>query len=231
MSKEGRVIRRRRACRECEHRFTTYERVEEFVPLVVKKDGTREPLNRHKIVRGMSKACEKRHVSAETIEGAVDELERYLQEEGGREISSAWIGEWVMRRLRDVDEVAYVRFASVYRSFRDINEFMDELKDLLQNRDRPDRTPQQALPLHGVLAPGEVPAVGATSPAPPRGSGAFTADPDTADPDTADPDTADPDTADPDTADSPGGRVEQVDGAGTAGEARPGTGDVQEPSG
>jgi transcriptional repressor NrdR len=160
MSKEGRVIRRRRACRDCEHRFTTYERIEEFVPLVVKKDGTREPLNRQKIVRGMSKACEKRHVSAETIEGAVDELEHYLQEEGGREVSSAWIGEWVMRRLRDVDEVAYVRFASVYRSFRDINEFMDELKDLLQRRDRPEGASQQPLPLHGVLAPTEVPSTG-----------------------------------------------------------------------
>lgn len=156
MSKEGRVIRRRRACRDCEHRFTTYERIEEFVPLVVKKDGTREPLSRQKIVQGMSKACEKRHVSAETIEGAVEELERYLQEEGGREVSSAWIGEWVMRRLRDVDEVAYVRFASVYRSFRDINEFMDELKDLLQHRDRAEGTPQQPLPLRGVLTPDEV---------------------------------------------------------------------------
>ncbi len=156
MSKEGRVIRRRRACRDCEHRFTTYERIEEFVPLVIKKDGTREPFDRQKIVLGMSKACEKRHVSAETIERAVEELERYLQEEGGREVSSAWVGEWVMARLREIDEVAYVRFASVYRSFRDINEFMDELKDLLQRRDRRDGAPQQPLPMLGVVPPEEV---------------------------------------------------------------------------
>lgn len=153
MSREGRVIRRRRACGDCENRFTTYERIEEFVPLVIKKDGTREPLDRQKILQGMSKACEKRHVSAATMEAAVDELERTLQEEGGREISSAWIGEWVMQRLRDIDEVAYVRFASVYRSFRDINEFMTELKDLLEIRARRDAAPQQSLPLKGVAPP------------------------------------------------------------------------------
>lgn len=153
MGKEGRVIRRRRACQECEHRFTTYERIEEFVPLVVKKDGTREAFDRQKILQGMSKACEKRHVSAETVESAVEELERTLQEEGGREVSSAWIGEWVMQRLRDIDEVAYVRFASVYRSFRDINEFMAELKDLLDNRARRDAAAQQSFPLRGVAPP------------------------------------------------------------------------------
>lgn len=156
MSKEGRVIRRRRACRDCEHRFTTYERIEEFVPLVIKKDNTREPFDRQKILHGMGKACEKRHVSAETIEKAVEELERYLQEEGGREVSSSWIGEWVMQRLREIDEVAYVRFASVYRSFRDINEFMDELKDLLHSRDLRDAALQQPLPLRGVTPPEEV---------------------------------------------------------------------------
>lgn len=153
LSKEGRVIRRRRACSDCENRFTTYERIEEFVPLVIKKDGTREAFDRQKILQGMSKACEKRHVSAETMEGAVEELERSLQEEGGREVSSSWIGEWVMQRLRDIDEVAYVRFASVYRSFRDLNEFMTELKDLLEHRERRDLAPQQNLPLRGVAPP------------------------------------------------------------------------------
>jgi len=131
LSKDGRVIRRRRACTDCDRRFTTYERYEEYLPLVVKKDGTRATFDRQKIMQGMSRACEKRKVSASTIEEVVGDLERILQEEGGREVSTAWLGEWVMRQLRTIDEVAYVRFASVYRSFRDINEFMDELKDLL----------------------------------------------------------------------------------------------------
>jgi len=131
LSKDGRVIRRRRSCTDCDRRFTTYERYEEYLPLVVKKDGTREAFDRQKIIQGMSRACEKRKVSASTIEEVVGDLERILQEEGGREVSTAWLGEWVMRHLRSIDEVAYVRFASVYRSFRDINEFMDELKDLL----------------------------------------------------------------------------------------------------
>jgi len=131
LSKDGRVIRRRRSCTGCDRRFTTYERYEEYLPLVVKKDGTREAFDRQKIIQGMSRACEKRKVSASAIEEVVGDLERILQEEGGREVSSAWLGEWVMQHLRSIDEVAYVRFASVYRSFRDINEFMDELKDLL----------------------------------------------------------------------------------------------------
>lgn len=156
MSREGRVIRRRRACQACGHRFTTYERIEEFLPLVIKKDGTREPFDRQKILRGMHRACEKRRVTAETVEKTVDLLERTLQEEGGREISSAWIGEWVMGRLRDIDEVAYVRFASVYRSFRDISEFMDELRILLEQREQRAVQPQQRLPLLGVAAPDEV---------------------------------------------------------------------------
>ncbi|MFH2005162.1 MAG: transcriptional regulator NrdR [bacterium] len=136
LSKDGRVIRRRRSCSDCDRRFTTYERYEEFLPLVVKKDGTREAFDRQKIIQGMSRACEKRRVSAGTIEEVVNDLERILQEEGGREVSTAWLGEWVMRQLRSIDEVAYVRFASVYRSFRDINEFMDELKDLLDAKAR-----------------------------------------------------------------------------------------------
>lgn len=134
LSKDGRVIRRRRECGDCERRFTTYERIEEFLPMVVKKEGTRESFDRQKVIVGLKKACEKRRVSADTLEEVTDELERLLQEDGRREVSTAWIGEWVMRRLRTIDEVAYVRFASVYRSFRDIGEFMDELKELLEAR-------------------------------------------------------------------------------------------------
>ncbi|KIH77386.1 transcriptional repressor NrdR [Geoalkalibacter ferrihydriticus] len=131
LGKEGNNIRRRRECIQCERRFTTYERVEEILPLVIKKDGRREPFDRMKIFVGMQKACEKRPVSIETIEKMVDQLERQLQESGEKEIVASRIGEAVMDALHRVDEVAYVRFASVYRQFKDINEFMDELKDLL----------------------------------------------------------------------------------------------------
>lgn len=131
LGKEGNNIRRRRECMQCERRFTTYERVEEILPLVVKKDGRREAFDRMKIIAGMQKACEKRPVSIETIEKVVDQLERQLQESGEKEIIASRIGEAVMDALHHIDEVAYVRFASVYRQFKDINEFMDELKDLL----------------------------------------------------------------------------------------------------
>ncbi|WP_305041413.1 transcriptional regulator NrdR [Geoalkalibacter sp.] len=131
LGKEGNNIRRRRECIQCERRFTTYERVEEILPLVVKKDGRREAFDRMKIIAGMQKACEKRPVSIETIEKVVDQLERQLQESGEKEIIASRIGEAVMDALHRIDEVAYVRFASVYRQFKDINEFMDELKDLL----------------------------------------------------------------------------------------------------
>lgn len=130
--KDGSAIRRRRECESCGKRFTTHERIEEILPLVQKKDGRREPFDRLKVIAGIKKACEKRPVSVESIEKMVDRLEGRLQESGEREIPSTIIGTWVMKELHDVDEVAYVRFASVYRSFKDINEFMVELQELLK---------------------------------------------------------------------------------------------------
>jgi len=130
--KGGSGIRRRRECESCARRFTTYERIEQILPMVLKKDGRREPFDREKIVAGVKKACEKRNVSMEEIERLADRLELRLQESGEREVSTTAIGEWLMKELHDLDEVAYVRFASVYRSFRDINEFMDELQELLK---------------------------------------------------------------------------------------------------
>lgn len=131
LGKEGNNIRRRRECAECERRFTTYERVEDTLPLVIKKDGRRESFDRLKVISGMQRACEKRPVSISTIEKAVDRIELSLQESGEKEIDASRIGSSVMEVLHDIDEVAYVRFASVYRQFKDINEFMAELKDLL----------------------------------------------------------------------------------------------------
>lgn len=134
LSKEGQVIRRRRECLGCQRRFTTYERIEEIMPLVVKKDGRREAFDRLKIVHGLKAACQKRPVSSEQIEEVVEQVERRLQESGEREVPATQIGEQVMRALQSLDEVAYVRFASVYRSFQDIGEFMTELKDLASER-------------------------------------------------------------------------------------------------
>jgi transcriptional repressor NrdR len=130
--KGGNAIRRRRECEECAKRFTTHERIEEMLPLVCKKDGRREPFDRMKIVSGIKKACEKRPISPEEIDRMVDRLENRLQESTEKEVSTTLIGEWIMKELHGLDEVAYVRFASVYRSFRDINEFMQELQDLLK---------------------------------------------------------------------------------------------------
>jgi transcriptional repressor NrdR len=130
--KGGSAIRRRRECEQCSKRFTTHERIEEILPQVCKKDGRREPFDRFKIINGIVKACEKRPISKTDIEILVDRLETRLQESTEREISTTTIGEWVMKELHGMDEVAYVRFASVYRSFRDINEFMQELQDLLK---------------------------------------------------------------------------------------------------
>ncbi len=130
-SAEGTVTRRRRECLACHKRFTTYERVEELMPLVVKKDGRREPYDREKLISGLQKAVEKRPVSMEQLELLVAEVEARILERGEKEVPSSLVGEEVMRRLRALDQVAYVRFASVYRSFRDIEEFMDELKGLL----------------------------------------------------------------------------------------------------
>ena len=131
LGKEGNNIRRRRECVDCERRFTTYERIEETLPLVVKKDGRREPFDRLKIIAGMQRACEKRPVPIAVIEKLVDRIEMTLQEGGEKEIESSRIGEIVMEALHDIDEVAYVRFASVYRQFKDINEFMAELTEIL----------------------------------------------------------------------------------------------------
>jgi transcriptional repressor NrdR len=136
LSREGDVTRRRRECTHCERRFTTYERVEEILPLVVKKDGRREAYDRLKVVNGLRKACEKRPVSMATIEEVADRIERLLQSRGEKEIVSATIGEEIMRQLYDLDKVAYVRFASVYRSFQDLDAFMHELKELVDGRGR-----------------------------------------------------------------------------------------------
>ena len=133
-SKEADSIRRRRECLKCGKRFTTYERVEEMMPLVVKKDGRRESYDRLKIINGLKRACEKRPVSINTIEAIADRIERTIQERGEKEVASSVIGETLMRELHDTDPVAYVRFASVYRSFKDINEFMVELEELLKER-------------------------------------------------------------------------------------------------
>lgn len=131
LSQDGDVTRRRRECLKCGKRFTTYERVEEAMPLIIKKDGRRELFDRKKILNGILRACEKRPVSIEIMEQTVDKIERGLLETGEREISSSIVGERVMEELKNLDEVAYVRFASVYREFRDITEFMTELKGLL----------------------------------------------------------------------------------------------------
>jgi transcriptional repressor NrdR len=135
LGREGETIRRRRECLKCESRFTTYERIEEVLPSVIKKDGRREPFDRMKIINGLKKACEKRPISMEMLERNVEAIEKSLQEKGLKEIPSTVIGEEVMERLHNLDEVAYVRFASVYRSFRDISEFMSELKGILNHKE------------------------------------------------------------------------------------------------
>jgi transcriptional repressor NrdR len=138
LSKEGDETRRRRVCDDCNRRFTTYERVAEVLPLVVKHDGRREPFDRDKIMVGLRKACEKRPVSMDSLERVVERIEIWTQERGGKEIPSSEIGERIMEELHELDEVAYVRFASVYRQFKDINQFMSELKGLLERRGRKD---------------------------------------------------------------------------------------------
>jgi len=128
----GDVIRRRRECEACTKRFTTYERIEDVLPTVVKKDGRREPFDRAKLIRGLRIACNKRPVSIERIEGIADAIEREVQESERREVTASELGDRVMSHLREVDDVAYVRFASVYRSFRDIDEFLTELGKLVK---------------------------------------------------------------------------------------------------
>jgi transcriptional repressor NrdR len=134
MAKEGQVIRRRRECLSCKRRYTTYERVEESLPMVAKKDTRREPFDRVKILNGLKKACEKRPISVATIEAVTDRIEKRVQEMGETEVPSRIVGEEVMKELHDLDQVAYVRFASVYREFKDIDQFMDELKTLARER-------------------------------------------------------------------------------------------------
>jgi len=130
-SQEGKAVRRRRECIKCSRRFTTYEYVEESPLMIIKKDGRREPFDRKKILSGIIKACEKRPFGVEKMENLTEEIERDLHKEQDREVTSQRIGELVMQKLYDLDEVAYVRFASVYRQFKDINQFMKELKKLL----------------------------------------------------------------------------------------------------
>ena len=133
-TEEGASIRRRRECLACQKRFTTYENIERLPLVVVKRDGSRESFDRVKLINGMVRACEKRPVSLARLEKIADEIEQELQGRLEREFSTVEIGEMVMSRLKDVDEVAYVRFASVYRSFKDINTFMEELTKLLNSR-------------------------------------------------------------------------------------------------
>ena len=134
-SKEGEVIRRRRECLSCGRRFTSYERIDEIPYMVVKKDGRRERFERQKLVAGLLKACEKRPVSVAALESVADQVEGALQEKADREITTEEIGARVMRELRQLDKVAFVRFASVYRNFRDIDEFKNELNELLRTRE------------------------------------------------------------------------------------------------
>lgn len=137
ISTEGDTIRRRRECLKCQKRFTTYERLEEIPLMVIKKDGRREPFDRKKLLAGILKACEKRPIPMEKIEAMVDDAERTLQRNYEKEVSSTSIGELVMKQLHNLDEVAYVRFASVYRQFKDINQFMSELSTLLKEGRKP----------------------------------------------------------------------------------------------
>jgi transcriptional repressor NrdR len=135
VSKDGYEVRRRRVCIKCGRRFTTYERVAEEIPFVIKRDGRREPFNREKILNGVRKACEKRPISIDALEKLVERVESWVLEQGRKEISSLEIGEKVMEELRKLDEVAYVRFASVYRQFKDVNQFFEELKMILSKRE------------------------------------------------------------------------------------------------
>ena len=134
-SKEGEAIRRRRECLECGRRFTRYERIDEIAYMVIKKDGTRERFERQKLIAGLLKACEKRPVSIAAIEAVADKAEALLQERPDKEMGTEEVGALVMDELKRLDKVAYVRFASVYRHFRDIGEFMSELKDLLATKE------------------------------------------------------------------------------------------------
>ena len=132
MSKDGDVIRRRRECLQCERRFTSYEKVDDILPVVEKKDGRREQYDRSKILSGLQKACEKRAIPYDTLEEVTDSIEKSVISLGEKEIKSTFIGEKIMEHLKALDKVAYVRFASVYREFKDVNEFMEEVKILFK---------------------------------------------------------------------------------------------------
>ena len=133
LSKDANTTRRRRECIDCSRRFTTYERVEDAPIMIIKKDDRREVFSREKVRSGIQRACQKRNISMNAIEGFIEELERDLREIGEKEIPAAIVGEKVMTKLHDLDDVAYVRFASVYREFKDVNDFAEELKSLLTN--------------------------------------------------------------------------------------------------
>ena len=133
-TRDGNVIRRRRECQRCSRRFTSYERIDRIPFMVVKKDGRREPFDRNKLLNGLLRACEKRPVQSRHLEEIVDQVETMLQDSSDRELATHLVGELVMRRLRDLDKVAFVRFASVYRQFEDVSEFMKELRDLIGQR-------------------------------------------------------------------------------------------------
>ena len=136
LSKDASVIRRRRECIVCNRRFTTYEHIEEIPIMIIKKDGRREVFNREKVRAGLKKACEKRNISVNVIEEAIDNLERDLRETGEKEIPASFVGEKIMTMLHGLDDVAYVRFASVYREFKDVNDFVAELRTLLSNHEQ-----------------------------------------------------------------------------------------------
>ncbi|MEO8073791.1 MAG: transcriptional regulator NrdR, partial [Acidobacteriota bacterium] len=140
--KDGNSIRRRRECLECARRFTSYERIDEIPYMVVKKDGKREPFDRHKILAGLLRACEKRPISAPQLESIVDSVEKFVQDSPDRECPTSDLGKIIMKRLKELDKVAYVRFASVYLEFEDVSEFMNELKYLVRSREK---TPKRKL--------------------------------------------------------------------------------------
>ena len=136
LSKDGQVIRRRRECTDCSKRFTTYERIEEVLPMVVKSDGRREAFDRTKVVEGIMAACEKRRVPSAEVDRMVDDIEKQLQETGEKEVDSQVVGEEVLLRLSELDDVAYIRYASIFRNYQDLSEFARELNQLLEDRER-----------------------------------------------------------------------------------------------
>ncbi len=144
LSKDASVIRRRRECIDCSRRFTTYEHIEEIPIMIIKKDGRREVFNREKVRSGIQKACQKRDISMNIIEEFIDDLERDLREMGEKELSASVVGEKIMIKLHELDDVAYVRFASVYREFKDVNDFVSELKSLLSGNENTEDRGQEA---------------------------------------------------------------------------------------